>query len=91
MRLGTAYAITKALLPLRLMLSLWATPWFARVSVVPVMSRVKRLFGWQKAKVAPTPSMGSEAAAGRAGIAKTTGFAQNPSRLGRKEAGKPDI
>jgi len=30
---AAAYAITKALLPLRLMLSVWATPWFARVVV----------------------------------------------------------
>src|SRR5438045_3422285 len=27
---ATAYAVTKAMLPLRLMLSVWATPWFAR-------------------------------------------------------------
>ena len=30
---ATAYAVTKAILPLRLMLSVWATPWFARVAV----------------------------------------------------------
>jgi hypothetical protein len=30
---AVAYAITKALLPLRLMLSVWATPWFARAVV----------------------------------------------------------
>jgi hypothetical protein len=30
---AAAYAVTKALLPLRLMLSVWATPWFARVIV----------------------------------------------------------
>lgn len=33
---ATAYAITKALMPLRLMLSLWLTPWFARVSVTRI-------------------------------------------------------
>ena len=33
---ATAYAITKALLPLRLIGSVWATPWFAMVVVVPI-------------------------------------------------------
>ncbi|KAL2220265.1 hypothetical protein M432DRAFT_589590 [Thermoascus aurantiacus ATCC 26904] len=42
---ATAYAITKALLPVRIIASVWATPWFARVVVVPVGSRVRRLFG----------------------------------------------
>lgn len=40
--LATAYAITKALLPVRLVASVWATPWFARTLVIPV-SRVLRL------------------------------------------------
>lgn len=43
-RFATAYAVTKALLPLRLLLSVWGTPWFARITVVPVLSIVKRLF-----------------------------------------------
>lgn len=30
---AAAYAVTKALLPLRLIVSVWATPWFARVIV----------------------------------------------------------
>jgi hypothetical protein len=30
---AAAYAITKALLPVRLILSVWATPWFARVVI----------------------------------------------------------
>lgn len=42
---ATAYAITKALLPVRLLLSVWATPWFARVAILPVTSLVGRLFG----------------------------------------------
>lgn len=45
---ATAYAITKALLPVRLIGSVWATPWFARVVVVPVGTSVRRLFGWGK-------------------------------------------
>lgn len=41
-----AYAITKALLPVRIMASLWATPWFAGVmgrvrSILPGTSRWK--------------------------------------------------
>lgn len=42
---ATAYAVTKALLPVRLVGSVWATPWFARVVVVPVARGVGRLFG----------------------------------------------
>jgi len=43
--LATAYAITKAFLPLRLVLSVSLTPWFARWTVIPVMARVKGMFG----------------------------------------------
>ncbi|KAK2814166.1 hypothetical protein FQN50_000570 [Emmonsiellopsis sp. PD_5] len=46
---ATAYAITKALLPVRILLSVWATPWFARGVLGPVgrgVGRgVGRLFG----------------------------------------------
>ncbi|KAF2496536.1 hypothetical protein BU16DRAFT_458677 [Lophium mytilinum] len=42
---ATAYAITKALLPVRLVGSVWATPWFARVVVVPVLGIGRRVFG----------------------------------------------
>ncbi|KAL2845977.1 hypothetical protein BJX68DRAFT_128432 [Aspergillus pseudodeflectus] len=41
---ATAYAVTKALLPVRIMGSVWATPWFARVVIAPVGSGVRRLF-----------------------------------------------
>ncbi len=44
-RLATAYAITKSILPVRLVFSVWATPWFARISVVPVTNVFKRMFG----------------------------------------------
>ncbi|KAK0291818.1 hypothetical protein LTR91_008840 [Friedmanniomyces endolithicus] len=43
---ATAYAITKALLPLRLVLSAWATPWFARWTVLPVTGVMKKV--WQR-------------------------------------------
>lgn len=38
---ATAYAITKVLLPVRILVSVWGTPWFARA----VFGRVKRVFG----------------------------------------------
>ncbi|KAL3445883.1 hypothetical protein BJX65DRAFT_139240 [Aspergillus insuetus] len=41
---ATAYAVTKALLPVRIMVSVWATPWFARVVISPVGRGVRRLF-----------------------------------------------
>ena len=47
--LATAWAITKTLLPLRLVLSVWATPWFARWTVLPVTRWVGRLFSGKKA------------------------------------------
>ena len=33
---ATAYAIVKALLPLRIVLSVWGAPWFARWTVIPI-------------------------------------------------------
>lgn len=33
---ATAYAIVKVLLPLRIVVSVWASPWFARVAVLPI-------------------------------------------------------
>lgn len=43
-RFATAYAITKILLPLRLVLSVWATPWFARYTVAPCVGLFRRMF-----------------------------------------------
>ena len=42
---ATAWAVVKALLPLRLVVSVWATPWFARWTVLPIAGRVQGLFG----------------------------------------------
>ncbi|KAL4964428.1 uncharacterized protein BDV14DRAFT_77469 [Aspergillus stella-maris] len=42
---ATAYAATKALLPLRMIASVWATPWFARVVMGPIGNGARRLFG----------------------------------------------
>ncbi|CBY00168.1 hypothetical protein IAQ61_011110 [Plenodomus lingam] len=41
---ATAYAITKMFLVPRIMFSVWATPWFARWTVVPVFGRLRGLF-----------------------------------------------
>ncbi|KAJ5647256.1 hypothetical protein N7490_003628 [Penicillium lividum] len=42
---ATAYAITKALLPVRIAASVWATPWFAKAVLNPTTRAAKRLFG----------------------------------------------
>lgn len=43
--LATAYAITKAMLPARLLVSVWGTPWFARWTVLPVTNIMRRVLG----------------------------------------------
>ena len=43
---ATAYAVVKALLPLRIVLSVWGAPWFARWTVVPLRDGVKRMLGF---------------------------------------------
>jgi hypothetical protein len=42
---ATAYAITKALIVPRVVFSVWATPGFARWTVVPAIAKFKRVFG----------------------------------------------
>ena len=41
---ATAYAITKMLLVPRIVFSVWATPWFARWSVIPMLGGFRRVF-----------------------------------------------
>ena len=76
-RFGAAYAITKALLPLRLIFSVWATPWFARVSIIPVLNYAKRVFGVRsKIKVATVGTAATGAGAvpkGGSGIGSKSG------------------
>lgn len=55
---ATAYAITKVLLPARIVLSVWATPWFARV----VLSRVGGLFRRGKKEAQSTAGKATEVA-----------------------------
>lgn len=42
---ATAYALTKALLPLRIATSVWATPWFARSVLGPLGKGARTVFG----------------------------------------------
>ena len=42
---ATAYAVVKALLPIRIVLSVWGAPWFARWSVIPLQNGFKRILG----------------------------------------------
>lgn len=46
---ATAYAIVKALLPVRLFVSVWASPWFARVAVIPFQNVSRSIFRPRKA------------------------------------------
>ncbi|OJD29874.1 mitochondrial seryl-trna synthetase protein [Diplodia corticola] len=70
---ATAWAVTKALLPVRLAVSLWGTPWFARAVLVPVGRGVGRLFGrGGKAKSSPpSPSSPPPPPTGRGGAGKS--------------------
>jgi hypothetical protein len=61
---ATAYAITKVFLPARILLSVWATPWFARV----VIGRVGGVFG---RRIVGKGGVGNAAA--RAGVGKGGG------------------
>ena len=45
---ASAYAITKALLPIRIAASVCATPWFARAILSPLGAKFRRLFGNNK-------------------------------------------
>ncbi|KAH7054261.1 hypothetical protein B0J12DRAFT_449023 [Macrophomina phaseolina] len=47
---ATAWAVVKALLPLRLAVSVWGTPWFARVVMGGVGRGLRRVFGGGKGK-----------------------------------------
>lgn len=42
---ATAYAITKVLLPVRVLVSVWGTPWFARVVIGSVGGMFRRFRG----------------------------------------------
>jgi hypothetical protein len=57
---ATAYAITKVFLPVRIVASVWGTPWFARKAVVPLIGMFKRMFGRGKPKKTGSVDKGLE-------------------------------
>ncbi|KAI9880906.1 MAG: hypothetical protein M1830_009974 [Pleopsidium flavum] len=63
---ATAYAITKALLPVRLIFSVWATPWFARLTVIPFINGFRRI--WRRRAKGFVPSAAAGTGAVGAGV-----------------------
>ena len=55
---ATAYAITKVLLPGRVILSVWATPWFAR----NVLEGLRRVFGGRALRSSAAAATGATGA-----------------------------
>lgn len=64
---ATAWAVMKALLPVRLAVCVWGTPWFARVAVLPVMGWFARIgrFGGKMGVVNSRNAAGTGATGGR--------------------------
>ncbi|KAK5116116.1 hypothetical protein LTR62_008442 [Meristemomyces frigidus] len=71
---ATAYAVTKALLPLRLVVSVWATPWFARWTVLPVTAALRRVWQRQGASVATRASAAGTGAVSGGVLPKEAGL-----------------
>ncbi|OCT45686.1 hypothetical protein CLCR_01709 [Cladophialophora carrionii] len=46
--LATAYAIVKLFLPVRIFVSVWGAPWFARVAVIPARNATRTVVAWTK-------------------------------------------
>ena len=68
---ATAYAITKVLLPARVILSVWATPWFAR-NVLHKLGGLRGVFSKGKGSALVGNGTTQSAAAGTgAGVGKT--------------------
>jgi hypothetical protein len=65
---ATAYAITKMLLPLRIVFSVWGTPWFARMAVIPIIGLFKRMLG--RGKVASKSRAAGTGAVDAGAVAK---------------------
>ncbi|KAJ4346432.1 uncharacterized protein N0V89_010361 [Didymosphaeria variabile] len=58
---ATAYTITKVLLPFRIVASVWATPWFARKTVVPLLAKFKDIFRGRNGKRGQAGDLGTGA------------------------------
>jgi len=65
---ATAYAVVKALLPLRIVFSVWGAPWFARWTVIPCSNAFKTLF----AKSSTIGRMGPVTGTNAVGVKKPT-------------------
>lgn len=55
---ATAYAVVKALMPLRIVVSVWGAPWFARWTVIPLGNSLKRILVRTKS---PAPATAANA------------------------------
>lgn len=63
---ATAYAIVKMFLIPRIMFSVWATPWFARITVLPAIGKLRKLLGRGKAQSPKVAGAGTGAVEGGA-------------------------
>jgi len=72
--LGTAYAITKFLLPARLILSVWAAPSFARFLMMPMVKGFRRGLGFGKKRI------GKATAGATTGAASGKALPKNPAK-----------
>ncbi|CZR56616.1 uncharacterized protein PAC_06505 [Phialocephala subalpina] len=72
---ATAYAITKVFLPARILLSVWGTPWFARV----VVGRVGGLFG--KGMKGNVTGLGASAGGVGGGMGKGVGVGEGVKKM----------
>lgn len=70
--LATAYAVTKALLPIRLLLSVWATPWFARWTTLPFTNVLRRWFSRNERATATTTRAAGTGAVGAGVLPKAS-------------------
>jgi hypothetical protein len=59
-----AWAVVKMLLPVRLVVCVWATPWFARVVVLPVTRVMGRFVGKSSISKVKNPANGTNAVGG---------------------------
>ena len=70
-------------MPIRLIFSVWATPWFARRAVVPLTNAIKRFFTRGGKITNKTPSAGAgTGAVGAGAIPKSASAAGNGTSKG---------
>jgi len=89
LEVATAWAVTKALLPLRLLVSVWGTPWFARVFILPVTNWTARRFG--RAGKTGTTTTTAATAAGGTGAVSGGAVPKSMERAGRGRSSNEGI